>query len=132
MSFFHKKDSDKRPFDILTIGLNMERAQLYERINLRVDHMMEKGLMDEVKALLPFKSKPALLTVGYAELFDHLDGKISLEDAVDKIKQNSRRYAKRQITWFKKYGDTSWFQPTEAEAIIDFIKTKLLKDKGAD
>jgi len=126
MSFYHRKDVDKRPFDILTIGLNMERSQLYARINLRVDRMMETGLLEEVKSLIPFRSKPALLTVGYAELFDFLDGNISLGDAVDKIKQNSRRYAKRQITWFKKYGDTFWFQPTETGDIIDFIQTKLL------
>lgn len=125
MSFYHKKDVDKRPFDILTIGLNMERSQLYARINLRVDRMIENGLLEEVKSLIPFRSKPALLTVGYAELFDYLDGNISLEDAVDKIKQNSRRYAKRQITWFKKYGDTVWFQPTETGDIIDFIQAKL-------
>ncbi|PUV23666.1 tRNA (adenosine(37)-N6)-dimethylallyltransferase MiaA [Sphingobacterium athyrii] len=125
MSFYHKKDVDKRPFDILTIGLNMERSQLYARINLRVDRMMETGLLEEVKSLIPFRSKPALLTVGYAELFDYLDGNISLGDAVDKIKQNSRRYAKRQITWFKKYGDTVWFQPTETGDIIDFIQAKL-------
>lgn len=130
MSFYHKKDVDKRPFNILTIGLNMERSQLYERINLRVDRMMETGLLEEVKSLLQFRSKPALLTVGYAELFDYLDGNISLEDAVDKIKQNSRRYAKRQITWFKKYGDTSWFQPTETAAIIAFINSKLLDHNG--
>jgi len=130
MSFYHKKDVDKRPFNILTIGLNMGRSQLYERINLRVDRMMETGLLEEVNSLLQFRSKPALLTVGYAELFDYLDGNISLEDAVDKIKQNSRRYAKRQITWFKKYGDTSWFQPTETAAIIAFINSKLLDHNG--
>ncbi|CAM3585456.1 tRNA (adenosine(37)-N6)-dimethylallyltransferase MiaA [Sphingobacterium prati] len=130
MSFYHKKDVDKRPFNILTIGLNMERSQLYERINLRVDRMMETGLLEEVKSLLQFRSKPALFTVGYAELFDYLDGNISLEDAVDKIKQNSRRYAKRQITWFKKYGDTSWFQSTETAAIIAFINSKLLDHNG--
>ncbi len=125
MSFYHKKDLDKRPFDILTIGLNMERAQLYERINLRVDHMMEIGLLEEVKSLYPFRTKPALLTVGYAELFDYLDGNSSLEAAVDKVKQNSRRYAKRQITWFKKYGNTTWFEPTETKRIIAFIEDAL-------
>ena len=127
MSFYHKKDLNKRPFDILTIGLNMERPQLYERINLRVERMMEMGLLEEVKSLFPFRSKPALLTVGYAELFDYLDGNISLEEAVERIQQNSRRYAKRQITWFKKYGSTSWFQPDETGTIIDFISAKLLE-----
>lgn len=127
MSFYHKKDLNKRPFDILTIGLNMERPQLYERINLRVERMMEMGLLEEVRSLFPFRSKPALLTVGYAELFDYLDGNISLEEAVERIQQNSRRYAKRQITWFKKYGNTSWFQPDETGTIIDFINAKLLE-----
>ncbi len=127
MSFYHKKDLNKRPFDILTIGLNMERPQLYERINLRVERMMEMGLLEEVKSLVPFRSKPALLTVGYAELFDYLDGNISLEEAVERIQQNSRRYAKRQITWFKKYGNTSWFQPDETGTIIDFINAKLFE-----
>lgn len=125
MSFYHKKEVEKRPFDVLTIGLHMDRAQLYERINLRVDLMLAKGLLDEVKALLPFRTKPALLTVGYAELFDYLDGKQSLAEAVEKIKQNSRRYAKRQITWFKKYGHTHWFQSQETDAIIDFIQKEL-------
>lgn len=127
MSFYHKKNLSKRPFDILTIGLNMERPQLYERINLRVERMMELGLLEEVKSLFPFRNKPALLTVGYAELFDYLDGNISLEEAVERIKQNSRRYAKRQITWFKKYGNTSWFQPDETGTVVDFINAKLIE-----
>ncbi|MEI2271019.1 tRNA (adenosine(37)-N6)-dimethylallyltransferase MiaA [Sphingobacterium sp. ML3W] len=127
MSFYHKKNLSKRPFDILTIGLNMARPQLYERINLRVERMMELGLLEEVKSLFPFRNKPALLTVGYAELFDYLDGNISLEEAVERIKQNSRRYAKRQITWFKKYGNTSWFQPDETGTVIDFINAKLIE-----
>ncbi|WP_293883696.1 tRNA (adenosine(37)-N6)-dimethylallyltransferase MiaA [Sphingobacterium sp. UBA1498] len=125
MSFYHKKDVERRPFDVLTIGLNMDRAKLYERINSRIDLMMTKGLLDEVKALFPFKTKPALLTVGYAELFDYLDGKQSLEEAIAKIKQNSRRYAKRQITWFKKYGRTHWFLAHETAAIIEFIQKEL-------
>jgi len=125
MSMFHKKEVEKRPFDILTIGLNMDRTALYGRINSRVDHMMEAGLLAEVESLLPYKMKPALLTVGYAELFDFLDGKQSLSEAVDKIKQNSRRYAKRQITWFKKYGNTHWFQPAETVEIIRFIESQL-------
>lgn len=125
MSFYHKKDLNKRPFDILTIGLNMERPQLYERINLRVERMMEMGLLEEVKSLVPFRSKPALLTVGYAELFDYLDGNISLEEAVERIQQNSRRYAKRQITWFKKYGNTTWFEPQELDSIVQFVADKL-------
>ncbi len=125
ISQFQKQGTGKRPFQIITIGLHMEREKLYERINLRVDKMMEQGLLDEVKSLLPYRHKPALLTVGYAELFDYLDGKCSLEEAVDKIKQNSRRYAKRQITWFKKYGDTTWFDSTDREGICAFLEQKI-------
>lgn len=121
-SSFLVKATAKRSFEIITIGLNMERERLYECINLRVDKMMEEGLLEEVKSLVAYRNKPALLTVGYAELFAYLDGVLSLEDAVDKIKQNSRRYAKRQITWFKKYGGTVWFEPDNLEDILAFIE----------
>lgn len=121
ISFYQTRQQSKRQFKVLTIGLTMDRALLYDRINKRVDLMMQQGLLEEVKALEAFRHKPALLTVGYAELFDYLDGKRSLEDAIAAIKQNSRRYAKRQITWFKKYGDTHWFEPHQTEEIIQFI-----------
>src|SRR5690606_10314828 len=121
-SSFLVKATAKRSFEIITIGLNMERERLYERINLRVDKMMEEGLLEEVKSLVAYRDKPALLTVGYAELFAYLDGVLSLEDAVDKSKQNSRRYAKRQITWVKKYGGTVWFEPGNLEDILAFIE----------
>ncbi|MCA5006439.1 tRNA (adenosine(37)-N6)-dimethylallyltransferase MiaA [Sphingobacterium bovistauri] len=126
MSFYQKKDLSKRPFDIVTIGLNMDRDKLYERINLRVDKMIGAGLLDEVKSLAAYRHKPAMLTVGYSEVFDYFDGKLTFEEAIDKIKQNSRRYAKRQITWFKKYGNTTWFQPNDIDAIISFTKATLL------
>ncbi|MBD1429263.1 tRNA (adenosine(37)-N6)-dimethylallyltransferase MiaA [Sphingobacterium litopenaei] len=125
ISFYQKKDLVQRPFTIVTIGLNMEREKLYERINLRVDKMMEAGLLEEVKSLAAYRQKPAMLTVGYSEIFDYLDGTVSLQDAVGKIKQNSRRYAKRQITWFKKYGNTTWFEPYQTEEIIHFIINSL-------
>jgi len=125
ISYFMKNQKSERPFNVITIGLNMNRDLLYERINLRVDNMMEEGLLEEVQSLIQYRNKPALLTVGYAELFNYLDRKISLEEAISLIKQNSRRYAKRQITWFKKYGDTSWFEPHETEKIIDFIEDKI-------
>ncbi len=121
ISFYQKKDLNKRPFDIVTIGLNMDREKLYERINMRVDKMMEAGLLDEVKSLSAYRQNPAMLTVGYSEIFDYLDGSISLQEAVDNIKQNSRRYAKRQITWFKKYGNTNWFEPLQLSEILQFI-----------
>lgn len=125
MSYYQKRNVEKRPFDIVTVGLNMDREQLYERINLRVDKMLEAGLIEEVKALEAYRHKPALLTVGYAEIFDYFDGNVSLAEAVAKIKQNSRRYAKRQITWFKKYGNTTWFAPDEVDAIFSFVNDKV-------
>lgn len=122
-SIYRTQEMADRPFDIVTIGLNMERDKLYDRINRRVDNMLEDGLVEEVRGLSLYRKKPALLTVGYAEIFDYLDGEISLEDAVSRIKQNSRRYAKRQITWFKKYGDTVWFEPDDWERIVHFLTT---------
>ena len=129
ISYFMNKQKAERPFQVITIGLNTDREWLYNRINQRVDLMMEAGLLEEVKSLLPFRNKPALLTVGYAEIFEYLDGKISLEDAVSQIKQNSRRYAKRQITWFKKYGNTVWFEPQAKDEIFAYID-QTLKNKG--
>lgn len=121
-SSFRQQEFLERPFEICTIGLNMERPELYDRINRRVDHMMDSGLLEEVKSLSPYRNKPALLTVGYAEIFDYLDGQCSLEEAVDRIKQNSRRYAKRQITWFKKHGNTRWFSPNAWDEILAYIE----------
>ena len=122
-SNFLQNTKVQRPFEIITIGLNMERAVLYERINMRVDLMVKDGLLDEVKSLISFKHKPALMTVGYSELFDFLEGKMSWEEAIDKIKQNSRRYAKRQLTWFKKDISTVWFDPKDKKQIIDYIQS---------
>ena len=121
MSFYQKKEQASRPFQVVTVGLNMDRPKLYERINLRVDNMLAAGLIDEVKSLEQYRHKPALLTVGYSEIFDYFDGYLSLEEAIDKIKQNSRRYAKRQITWFKKYGSTTWFEPHDLVGILHYI-----------
>ena len=94
-----------RGFQVQSYFLNPERSELYERINQRVDKMMQAGLLDEVKSLLPFRDLSPLQTLGYSELFDHLDGKYTLEEAVEKIKQHSRNYAKRQLTWFRNQGD---------------------------
>lgn len=121
-SSYRVQEMAERPFEIVTIGLNMERQKLYDRINLRVDMMMEEGLVNEVRSLLSYRNKPALLTVGYAEIFDFIDGKTTLEEAIALIKQHSRRYAKRQITWFKKYGNTVWFEPGDWEGILSFLK----------
>lgn len=113
-----------RNFKVITIGLEMDRALLYDRINQRVDNMMNDGLIDEVKDLYKFRDLPALQTVGYKELFDYIDKKYSLEDAVSKIKQNSRKYAKRQITWFKKNKQTAWFDPNDLPSILTYLKSQ--------
>lgn len=113
---------NKRPFKTVLLGLNLEREVLYNRINRRVDLMVAEGLVDEAKELYPQRSCNALNTVGYKELFDHFDGKISLDEAIDLIKRNSRRYAKRQLTWFGKY-DMPWFSPSQEEAITEHLLT---------
>ena len=120
-SFRNKKDK-KRNFKIIKIGLETDRELLYNRINQRVDIMMENGLLQEVKSLTHFKNKNSLQTVGYKELFEHLEGKITLEEALNKIKQNSRRFAKRQITWFKKDRSTTYFSAENLDKIIEFIE----------
>ncbi len=118
----HFTNSKKiRPFNIIKIGLNMDRAELYNRINQRVDKMMEAGLLDEVKSLQVYRSYNALNTVGYSELFTYLDGKTNLKEAVDQIKQNTRRFAKRQLTWFRRDESTAWFEPNQTDAIIHYI-----------
>lgn len=124
-STFRKNQANHRNFDVLTIGLDMDRSNLYDRINTRVDHMMETGLLEEVRSLVQHKEKPALRTVGYSELFDYFDGLLTLDEAVDKIKQNTRRYAKRQLTWFRKNTDTYWFEPTAIQQMISLIQEKI-------
>jgi tRNA dimethylallyltransferase len=114
-SQFTKENTVKRDFDIQMIGIEMERKLLYDRINKRVDIMIKNGLVEEVKKLQDQKDKNALQTVGYKEVFGYLNGDHSLERAIELIKQNSRRYAKRQITWFKKYQDVKWVL-TDAKA----------------
>lgn len=110
---YQTKQKQKRDFNIIKIGLEMPRELLYDRINKRVDVMMENGLLDEVKSLLPYKDLNALQTVGYSELFKYFSGETSLQVAVDAIKQNSRRYAKRQMTWFKKDETIKWINQND-------------------
>lgn len=111
----------QRPFHIIKVGTDMPRDILYERINRRVDMMVADGLVEEVRALIPKRHLNALQTVGYRELFDYFDGHSTLEEAIDLIKRNSRRYAKRQLTWFRRDDDTVWFAPSDVESIIDHI-----------
>ena len=110
----------QRPFEIIKICLDLPREILYDRINRRVDIMMDEGLEEEARALLPNKSLNALQTVGYRELFEYFEGKISLQRAVELIKQNTRNYAKRQVTWFKKDPDVKWLKP---EDVFEYCTT---------
>lgn len=114
-----------RPFNIIKIALNRDKQELYNRINLRVELMMQNGLLEEVKIVADYKNHNALKTVGYTELFDYLAGKFTLPEAVEKIKVNTRRYAKKQLAWFNKSNDYKWFHPTEKEQMITFINKSL-------
>lgn len=125
LSSFLTASKKERPFNIIKIGLNTDRALLYERINHRVDLMMEAGLLQEVEQLLPYRQYNALNTVGYSELFDYLDGKSDLQSAVAMIKQNTRRFAKRQLTWFRRDENTMWFEPNQVNEVISAIENKL-------
>ena len=111
-SSFLNKDKNKRPFKTITIGLTADREIIYDRINQRVDIMIENGLIEEVKSLIKYKHLNALNTVGYKEIFNYLDEKWTLDFAISEIKKNSRRFAKRQLTWFKKNNETLWFDYT--------------------
>ena len=123
---FLEQDKEERPFNTITIGLEADRTKIYERINDRVDIMMAEGLLKEVKSLEPYKNYNALNTVGYKELFNYLDDEWSLEFAISEIKKNTRRFAKRQLTWFKKNSDTLWFNYKTAEqTIIKVIDNKM-------
>ncbi len=121
------KSAKERPFRTLWIGLNVERDELFERINSRVDQMMEGGLVEEARELLKDKELKALKTVGYRELFDYFDEKTDLEEAVRLIKRNSRRYAKQQIGWFKKNPEVHWFRPEEVENMISMMDQNFIK-----
>ena len=118
---FRRRERRQRPFGIVKIALNRPREELYERINRRVDQMMSDGLLDEARALYPKKELNALNTVGYKELFDYLDGRWPLEEAVERIKGNTRRYARKQLTWYKKDKQIRWFHPDDKQSIIDYI-----------
>lgn len=110
-----------RPFNIIKIGLNRTREEMYERINNRVLKMMNQGLIEEAKAVYPQKGLNALNTVGYKELFAYFDGDISLDDAILKIQSNTRQYMRKQVTWFKRDNQIKWFSPTNIEEIINYI-----------
>jgi tRNA dimethylallyltransferase len=120
-SVIRKGNKQNRPFNVLKIGLDREREELFDRINQRVDLMIDNGLLDEVKSVINFKDKNALKTVGYTELFDFLDNELTLNEAIEKIKVNTRRYAKRQLGWFNKNGNYKWFHPDSLDDIIKHV-----------
>ena len=124
-SYLNQKNHS-RNFTPICIGLEADRDIMYQRIEKRVDLMMQSGLLEEAKALYPFKNNNALQTVGYRELFAYFDGEISVEEAVAEIKKNTRRFAKRQLTWFKRNPDTHWFDyQTPVNDIIQYVKTQI-------
>ena len=118
---FRKKEKKQRPFHIVKIGVNRPREELYLRINQRVDQMMADGLLEEVRSVYDQRNSNALNTVGYKELFDYIDGRWSLEEAVERIKGNTRRYARKQLTWFKRDADIRWFHPEQQQDILNYI-----------
>lgn len=120
-SSYRKNTKKIRPFNIIKIGLNRPREEMYERINNRVLKMMNQGLIEEAKAVYPQKGLNALNTVGYKELFAYFDGDISLDDAILKIQSNTRQYMRKQVTWFKRDNEIKWFSPTNIEEIINYI-----------
>ena len=119
---FRRNERRQRPFRIVKIALNRPREELYERINMRVDRMMADGLLDEARRLYPRRQLNALNTVGYKEMFAYLDGTWTLEEAVERMKGNTRRYARKQLTWFKKDPDVSWFAPGDYQQIINHLQ----------
>lgn len=118
---FRKAEKKQRPFETVKIGLNRDREELYDRINRRVDQMMDEGLLDEVRRMVPYRKENALNTVGYKELFDYLDGRWPLKEAVERIKGNTRRYARKQLTWLKRDEHTKWFHPDQERDIMNYI-----------
>lgn len=124
-SDFLNQDKAERNFEVIRIGMDLEREELYSRINSRVDHMMEAGLLKEAETLYPMRLYKALDTVGYSELFKVFDGEWELDFAVDKIKQHSRNYAKRQMTWFRKDSTIEWLSPIDSDSHLSYLSTRI-------
>lgn len=123
-SFRHNKPK-QRPFRIIKIGINRPREELYEHINARVLEMIDQGMIDEALSVLPYRSVNALNTVGYKELFEYLDGLTTLDEAIFKIQSNTRRYARKQLTWFKRDNNMKWFLPDNIEEILNYITANI-------
>lgn len=121
---FRTGNRKQRPFDIIKIGLCRDREELYDRINKRVDIMINDGLVDEVKSVYQYKNLNSLNTVGYKEIIQYLEGNCTLEFAIEKIKQNSRIYSRKQMTWFKRDNDIKWFHPDREDEIMEYIEAE--------
>ena len=124
-SFRNRNKDQEQEYTILKIGLTRDRQELYARIDRRMDQMLEQGLLEEVKRMLPYRQHQALQTVGYTELFYYLDGLYSYEEAVRLLKRNSRRYAKRQLTWFNKDSEITWFHPSQLKEVEAFLRARM-------
>lgn len=124
-SFRTKSAGDKRDFKIIKIGLNRDRQELYRRIDQRMDLMLEQGLLEEVKSVYTYREHQALQTVGYTELFGFLEGAYDLEEAIRLLKRNSRRYAKRQLTWFNRDPEIKWFHPSQFEEVVQYLQEQI-------
>lgn len=124
-SSFHTHSRKVRPFEIIKIGLTRDRAELYERINSRVVSMVERGLIDEARQFLPYRHLNALNTVGYKEAFAHLDGDISLEECILKISKNTRVYARKQLSWYRRDPFIEWMHPTHIEEVMAYIDARI-------
>lgn len=122
---FRTRSNKKRPFHILKIGLKRDREELYERINRRVDQMIDEGLVEEARSVYPYRHLNSLNTVGYKEIFNYLDGTWTIPFAIEKIKQNSRIYSRKQMTWFKRDADIAWFHPDETDKIEAYIQENI-------
>lgn len=124
-SSFRTNTIKERPFRILKVGINQDRKVLYERINQRVLKMIDAGLVDEARSVYSFRELNSLNTVGYKELFEYFDGACSLEEAIDLIQRNTRKYARKQLTWFRRDSQIEWFEPDQLSEIIEFIDSHL-------
>lgn len=125
LTSFRKKTIKERPFRIIKIGINQDRKVLYERINQRVLKMMDAGLLEEAMTVYPYRKLNSLNTVGYKELFSYLDGECTLDEAIDLIQRNTRKYARKQLTWFRRDEKIKWFEPEQIQEIIEFVESKM-------
>lgn len=124
-SSFLSEGSRTRPFRVVKIGLNVDRALLYERINQRTEQMLADGFSEEALRMIPYRHLNALNTVGYKEMFDYLDGLVTMEQTIDRIQSNTRRYARKQLTWYKRDEEMRWFDPVEVGPIIAYIDERI-------